>query len=1018
MTKLTRLPNFEFSPKYNSDVENWHPHQAFAYDLVGELRPKVVVELGVHLGDSYFTFCQARREHGLDSICYAVDTWEGDEQAGSYGEEVYSIVKAYNEKYYADFSYLIRSTFNESKSQFDNNSIDLLHIDGLHTYEAVKEDFENWLPKVKKGGIILIHDVVAKNSGFGTWKFWEKLQGQFPSFTFQSGWGLGVLQNSPQDSSIHIGRLLLSENFKSKIQHDYLVAHKLTTLKKELDSSHIETNQLRQLLSVKKQELQAWQERASVAESSNAAWEERALLAEGATQVWEQKATRLEKLKKSWEQKAALAEKAIEDEKIKLIDSDLRASVLQKHLDDSGTRITIFENKIKSLINKSEISQDKIIRMTKSFSWKITSPIRFLRRKFLDSFQSTVSEEFNPRLYLELNPDLKEIFDDDWQGATNHFLIHGKDEGRPFSYQHAPPPHLRTFEEWIRRYEENPEFNPPLSNFKIQKKPLFSIILPVFDPPIPFLEAALNSVVEQNYDNWELCIVDDASQNEIVRDKLKEFASREPRIKLHLRKINGHISAASNTAIDLASGEFLVFFDHDDLLCPQSLSRLAETLNDKPQVKFIYSDEDKINAKGKRSDPYFKPDWNPELLLSQNYICHLTCCELKLVKEAGNFRKGYEGAQDWDLFLRVTEKLKEFEIFHIPEILYHWRSTSSSTAKSVQSKNYVLESAKKTLLDAIERRNIDGSVIPVSEKFSYWRIERKLPEKKPLVSILIPTKDKLRLLRSCIDSLKNKTDYSNYEIIILDNDSTDPETQRYFVEFQKHEKCNVLQVPGPFNYSKINNKGARNAEGEILLLLNNDIEIIQSNWLTEIVSHAIRPEIGCVGAKLLYSDDTIQHAGVILGLGGVAGHAYRGFSKNHTGSRLRLHLSQNFEAVTGACLAIRKDVFEEVNGLDEENLTVAFNDVDFCIRVGQAGYRNLWTPFATLYHHESASRGSDETPKNKKRFQKEVDYMKAKWKDLLMKDSTYNPNLTLLHEDFSLAFPPRTKTFKTSRNWK
>ena len=250
----------------------------------------------------------------------------------------------------------------------------------------------------------------------------------------------------------------------------------------------------------------------------------------------------------------------------------------------------------------------------------------------------------------------------------------------------------------------------------------------------------------------------------------------------------------------------------------------------------------------------------------------------------------------------------------------------------------------------------------------------------------------------------------------MDNDSSDSETHRYFEEFQKEESCKVLKVPGPFNYSKINNEGARNAEGEILLLLNNDIEIIHSNWLTEIVSHAIRPEIGCVGAKLLYSDDTIQHAGVILGLGGVAGHAYRGFPKNHTGSRLRLHLSQNFEAVTAACLAIRKDVFEEVNGLDEENLTVAFNDVDFCIRVGQAGYRNLWTPFATLYHHESASRGSDETPKNQKRFQKEVDYMKAKWKNLLMKDSTYNPNLTLLHEDFSLAFPPRTKTFKTSRN--
>lgn len=1017
MTILTQLPNFEFTPKYTSGIENWHPHQAFAYDLTGELRPKIIVELGVHLGDSYFTFCQARREHGLDSICYAVDTWEGDEQAGFYGEEVYSIVNAHNAKYYADFSYLIRSKFKEAKSQFKDNSIDLLHIDGLHTYESVKEDFEIWLPKIKKGGFILIHDVVVKNTGFGTWKLWEELQREFPTFTFQSGWGLGVLQNSPKNSSMHIGRLLLSENFRTKIREDYIAAYKLISLKKELDHTQAEINRLNQVLSVKEKELEAWQERTSVAENSIVAWRERALLAEGAAQVWEQKATLSEELNKSWQQKASLAETAIEGLKNQLLETSLKSSNLQKHLEKSETQITILENNVKSLIKKIEISQDKIVRMTKSFSWKITSPIRFLRRKFIDFFQSTSSGAFNPSLYLDLNPDLKEIFNDDLQGATNHYLIHGKEEGRPFSEQQAPPPHLRNFEEWIRRYEQIPECNPDISNSKsITQKPFFSIILPVYDPPIQFLEAALNSVFEQNYDKWELCIVDDASQNENVRYKLQEYAAKEPRIKLQLRKKNGHISAASNSAIELASGDYLVFFDHDDLLCPQSLSRLAETLNDNPQVKFIYSDEDKIDPNGKRSDPYFKPDWNPELLLSQNYICHLTCCELKLVQEVGNFREGYEGAQDWDLFLRVSEKLEESQIFHIPEILYHWRSSPSSTAKSVQSKNYVLESAKKTLLDTIKRRNINGLIIPVSEKFSYWRIERKLPAKKPLVSILIPTKDKLRLLRKCIDSLKGKTDYSNYEIIILDNDSTNPETHRYFEELQKDKKCKILQIPGPFNYSKINNKGARKAQGEILLLLNNDVEIIHSNWLTELVSHAIRPEIGCVGAKLLYSDDTIQHAGVILGLGGVAGHAYRGFPKNHSGSRLRLHLSQNFEAVTAACLAVRKDVFEEVSGLDEENLAVAFNDVDFCIRVRQAGYRNLWTPFATLYHHESASRGSDHTPKNQKRFQKEVDYMKAKWKDILMNDSTYNPNLTLLHEDFSLAFPPRTKVLKTSNN--
>ena len=668
-----------------------------------------------------------------------------------------------------------------------------------------------------------------------------------------------------------------------------------------------------------------------------------------------------------------------------------------------------------NLLNQDLIEQKtcKIRRMQNSFSWKITSILRFLRRQFLDPLRYNKKIKFDPLVYLELNPDLQKIFKGDVEAATKHFFLHGKKENRAYSYQLSPPLHIRTYEEWVRRYDCQIILPHHDSNKEVPSdEPFFSIIMPVFDPPIQFLRLALDSIIIQNYKSWELCIVDDASKNSKVKEILSEYTKKDSRIKLQIRKENGHISTASNDAINVSSGKFLVFFDHDDLLSPNSLSRLANVISENPNVKFIYSDEDKIDPNGKRSDPYFKPDWNPELLLSQNYICHLTCCELKLVQEVGNFREGFEGAQDWDLFLRVSEKLEESQIFHIPEILYHWRSSPSSTAKSVQSKNYVLESAKKTLLDTIKRRSINGLIIPVSEKFSYWRIERKLPAKKPLVSILIPTKDKLRLLQKCVDSLKTKTDYSNYEIIILDNDSTNPETHRYFEELQKDKKCNILQIPGPFNYSKINNKGAREAQGEILLLLNNDIEIIHSNWLTELVSHAIRPEIGCVGAKLLYSNDTIQHAGVILGLGGVAGHAYRGFPKDHSGCRLRLHLCQNFAAVTAACLAVKKSIFHEVNGLDSDNLAVAFNDVDFCIRVSKAGYRNLWTPYALLYHHESASRGSDETPKNAKRFLKEVNYMKEKWGNILPNDPTYNPNLTLDREDFSLSFPPRSKNSK------
>jgi glycosyltransferase involved in cell wall biosynthesis len=661
-----------------------------------------------------------------------------------------------------------------------------------------------------------------------------------------------------------------------------------------------------------------------------------------------------------------------------------------------------------SLRNELEIRDDKIKRIQNSFSWKITALLRFLRRKVLDPFKSSLKDDFDPVVYLELNPDLQESFKGNLEEATKHFHLHGLKEKRAYSYQIAPPLHLRTYEEWIRRYDTKTSLSSAkLSKDRPMENPFFSIILPVFDPSVSFLESALQSVLDQSYENWELCIVDDASTNTDIKKTLSKFAKRDCRLKIKYREINGHISIASNDAIKMARGKFLVFFDHDDILPTESLSRVAEVLEQHTEVKIVYTDEDKIDKKGIRSDPYFKPDWNPELFLSQNYLCHLTCCDTKLTQEVGCFREGYEGSQDWDLFLRITEKLADSQIFHIPEILYHWRKTNSSTAKSVKTKDYVLDSAKRTLLDTIERRKIDGEVIPVSKKFNYWRIKRKLPTQQPMVSILIPTKDKVELLSTCVNSLINKTNYNNYEIIVLDNDSVNKNTFEFFEKFTKNKLCKVHKVPGSFNYSKINNEGVRVAKGEILVLLNNDIEIIDSCWLEEIVSHAIRPEIGCVGAKLFYSDDTIQHAGVILGLGGVAGHAYRGFNKNHSGSRLRLHLSQNFEAVTAACLAVKKTIFEEVNGLNEENLAVAFNDVDFCIKVRQARYRNLWTPNAILYHHESASRGSDEAPENKNRFQKEVKYMKETWSNVLQNDPTYNPNLTLDREDFSLSFPPR-----------
>jgi GT2 family glycosyltransferase len=621
-------------------------------------------------------------------------------------------------------------------------------------------------------------------------------------------------------------------------------------------------------------------------------------------------------------------------------------------------------------LREIEMFRDKIQRMQNSFSWRLTSTLRFLRRKFLDPFSKSKTVKIN----------LKDI------------------------------PRIRTYSEWVRRYDTIKDSEIELLKEKLSKLktiPKISILMPVCDPEESFLHSAIQSVIKQVYSNWELCIADDASTNPNINSILKSYAEKDSRIKVIFREKRGHISKTSNAALDLTEGTFVIFLDHDDELREHSLLRIVEEINKFPKVRFIYSDEDKIDEKGHRFDHHFKTDWNPDLLLSQNYICHLVCCEIELLRKNNGFREGFEGAQDWDLFLRITEQLENEEISHIPEILYHWRASSRSTACSLSKKNYVHDAAFKTLKDTIDRRNLRSTPELVDEKNGYWRIAYTIPIEEPLVSILIPTKDRIDLLKTCIDSILKITRYKNFEILILDNQSNEENSQKYFDQISEIKNINVIGVEGAFNYSHINNYGVKQANGNILAFINNDIEITHPEWLHEMVSHSIRKEIGCVGAKLLYPNRTIQHAGVIIGIGGVAGHSFKNFPSTYSGYKHRLQLVQNYSAVTAACLVVEKNIFEQVGGFDQENLKVAFNDVDFCLKVLKEGYRNVWTPHAIMIHHESASRGLEKTISQKKRFQKEVLFMQEEWKDDLVADSFYNPNLTLDSEDFSLSFPPR-----------
>ena len=603
-------------------------------------------------------------------------------------------------------------------------------------------------------------------------------------------------------------------------------------------------------------------------------------------------------------------------------------SLLQNSLEDeTKAKLEIEQNlesekKSRLILETESIKQsDKILRMQKSFSWKITSPLRFLRRKLLDPREKSVYS--NPK---------------------------SKNEGK--SYQ-----------DWIQKYDTitDDRINSFRKEFEdLKEKPLFSIIMPVYDPPKKFFEEALQSVISQVYTNWELCIADDRSTQPYVHEIIKKYSKKFPKIKVHINEKHAHISETSNNALKLAKGEYVVLMDHDDLLRPHALLRLAQSLDKTKNLKIIYTDEDKINDEGIRSYPYFKPDWNPDLLLAQNYFCHLFCAKRSLVNKVDGFRKGFEGSQDWDLVLRLVEHLDENQIHHIPEILYHWRIHSGSVAANIDNKNYAVRSAKKAVEEHLRRLEIKAKVFVTQNQFI--RVKRFEPNQvTQKASIIIPTKDNFNLLKKCIDSIIEKTPPDLFELIIVDNQTSDLKTLNYFTQMEVLKNVSVLTFDEEFNFSAINNFAARNAENEILIFLNDDTQIISDFWLEELISQASRREIGAVGAKLFYPNGNIQHAGIILGYCKVAGEIMKGFAGNHPGQMQRANLVHNVSAVTAACLAIEKKKFYEVGGFNSENLKVAFNDVDICLKLLKSGYKNLFTPETKLFHYESKSRGKEDT---------------------------------------------------------
>ncbi|MCI6304069.1 MAG: glycosyltransferase family 2 protein [Blautia sp.] len=568
---------------------------------------------------------------------------------------------------------------------------------------------------------------------------------------------------------------------------------------------------------------------------------------------------------------------------------------------------------------------------------------------------------------------------------------------------------------WYQAYVPDQETLEAQKKHKFDYRPLISIAVPAYQTPVEFLKQMIESLISQTYPEWELCIANASPDNEEMQRVLADYSAKDSRVRFCNLKENLGIAENTNRAFSMAKGEFMGLLDHDDLLAPNALYEIVQALQDHPQADALYTDEDKVTTElDEHFQPHLKPDFNLDLLRSNNYICHFFVVRRSIVEKAGGFRKEFDGAQDYDFIFRCTENARE--VLHVPEILYHWRTHKASTADNPASKMYAFEAGKRAIEANLERTGTKG-VVSHTQDLGFYRVKYPV-QGKPLVSVIIPNKDEKETLQTCMEMLNSNTSYQNFEIIIIENNSTTDEIFRYYKELSKDPRIHLLRWGKEFNYSAINNFGVAHAKGEYLLFLNNDIKSINPDWMEELLGVCQRPEVGGVGAKLIYPDNTIQHAGCVVGMGGIAGHMFVDMPADRTGYLHKASLLQDMSAVTAACLMMKKEVFEEAGGFTEE-LAVAFNDVDLCLKVRKNNHLIVYDPYAKLYHMESKTRGAEDSKEKVRRFQTEIEYMRCHWLDILKNgDPYYNKNLSLTKWNYSLKPIPGMETaeMKTGQN--
>jgi len=968
MTKNEEMGFDLLEPFISSDVTSWHFHRPFAQDLITELKPNVFVELGVHKGDSYFSFCQSVKSNKLKTICYAVDHWQGDAHAGKYSGKAYSDFEKCNTRNFSDFSYIIPTSFDEAVQQFSDHSIDLLHIDGFHTYENVKNDFYKWLPKLSSDGIILLHDIHERQADFGVWKLWEELSLIYSHFSFSFGHGLGVLSlNKKPDQPIKIGSLVL-DKIKFQRIHEYY---------KKVSLSFIYSQKNKDLSS----KIRLLTGRLAVAYD-----------------YVEKLESKLFKIEESTVEDTSSSRGNIKPEKV--FDSS-RGSSIRTHF-DLPSRFFPFSSS--NCLIKGSISVPKKLEVRGLYLSLGRRSIRCsLEFASINSQHSNDSNEilfscsFRTRvgfkyfkLYLLSEDGTSSLL------GSRLIFITSLIKGTLLHTSHfGHVPILDPYEQWLSYNKLTSQQISRLSYLDSEMSTgiLYSFIMPVYNTKLDFLKEAIFSILNQTYTNWELCIVDDGSTDNSLLEYLQLLPQKDDRIKVTLRELNGGISCATNDAIAISIGEFLVFIDHDDLIEHNALSEFNLCISKNQSVDFIYSDDDKIDSEGNRYSPQFKPDWSPELLLSYCYISHMKVVRSELSKKIGHFREGFEGSQDYDYILRLCENT--CRVSHIPKILYHWRVSPGSTAASGDAKPKAFECGLKALTDALSRRSMKGDI-----RHPLWAQKEKLgiyqilfPDKGPEVTILIPTRNNKSLLQKCLNSLKCTT-YENYRILVLDNESDDMQSYDHLRNLE-HEVKEVPSANNAFNFSYIVNEGVKSAKTEYVLLLNDDTEVINPRWLSQMVGFLKIEGVGCVGAKLLFSNNQIQHAGVIHGLAsGYPGTAFRNQPSENAGYLNYLRTPRNYSAITAACMLTTRKLFLELGGFDQEKFAVAYNDVDFCYRLISFGKRCVYCPDAILFHHEGSSRGFTDNLS-------ELAAFKTKYRHF--KDSYYNPNLSLENHNFEVS---------------